>query len=328
MHASLHIDQPLRQTGPVKGSETVAYERVRVLCIRDGKVLLVQHRWTDGSLFWFVPGGGIKTGETVEETAVREMWEEAGVHVRVIRRLTPPEGVAKRWPEHAFVLAEATDTETRGPQPAADADAVFAVEWHPISAETPIGGLDAELWAPIGGLLQELTATSTRTDASVRMPPDRTLELMAPAESQLRELERLVRDSDAALWSRVCQAEGWPVALVAYHIARGFDRQSQFIAQAMSGGGPHLYSWDVTHELNAQIAREHPLPSADEVLATAREAVERVRGTICGMTQEQLDNAVIVNGDFRGSVRWLVRTLMPQHADGHLASIRLAAESI
>jgi len=133
------------------------YRRVRVLCVRDGRLLLVQHRWIDGSYFWFIPGGGIKEGETVEAAAVREVWEEAGVRVRVLRRLTRPEGLSAVGPEHAFVLAEALDEDTRGPQHAVDGDDVFAVEWHAITPEHPIGGLTPEFWSPIAGLLRELT---------------------------------------------------------------------------------------------------------------------------------------------------------------------------
>src|SRR5579859_7969284 len=47
-----------------------AYERVRVICFRESSLLLVQHRWHDGSYFWMLPGGGIKDGETIEDTAV------------------------------------------------------------------------------------------------------------------------------------------------------------------------------------------------------------------------------------------------------------------
>jgi len=135
---------------------TGSYSRVRVLCLRDGKLLLVQHRWTDGSYFWFIPGGGIKNGESIEDAAVREVWEETGVRIRVVRRLTRPPGITGVGPEHVFVLAAPLDTETRGPQPAVDGDTVFAVEWHAITDSRPIGGLTAEFWSPLGGLIREL----------------------------------------------------------------------------------------------------------------------------------------------------------------------------
>lgn len=136
------------------------YERVRVICLRRSVLLLVQHRWHDGSYFWLLPGGGIKDGETIEDAAVREVWEETGVRIHVHRELQRPAGITGAGPEHAFVLAEPLDDETRGPQPAIDGDTVFAVEWHTISASLPIGGLTPEFWAPLGPLLLSLAGSA------------------------------------------------------------------------------------------------------------------------------------------------------------------------
>jgi len=137
-----------------------SFERVRVVCLRQNALLLVQHRWHDGSYFWLLPGGGIKADETIEEAAVREVWEEAGVRIRVLRELERPAEITGAGPEQAFVLAEPLDEETRGPQPAIDGDAVFAVEWHTISPSSPIGGLTPEFWVGLGPLLLGLVGDS------------------------------------------------------------------------------------------------------------------------------------------------------------------------
>lgn len=48
---------------------------VRVLMIKDGQVLLVRQTYIPG---WFMPGGRLKRGETLEQAARREVKEETG----------------------------------------------------------------------------------------------------------------------------------------------------------------------------------------------------------------------------------------------------------
>jgi 8-oxo-dGTP pyrophosphatase MutT (NUDIX family) len=47
----------------------------RVMLVRDNSVLLVYHSYLSG---WHMPGGGMKRGETLLETARREAYEETG----------------------------------------------------------------------------------------------------------------------------------------------------------------------------------------------------------------------------------------------------------
>ena len=51
---------------------------VRVMMILDGKVWLVRQTYMPG---WFMPGGGLKRNETLEEAARREAREETGAEL-------------------------------------------------------------------------------------------------------------------------------------------------------------------------------------------------------------------------------------------------------
>jgi 8-oxo-dGTP pyrophosphatase MutT (NUDIX family) len=49
--------------------------------------LLLIHRNCDRQVQWEIPGGRVKENETPAAAAVREVWEELGIKVRILRRL-------------------------------------------------------------------------------------------------------------------------------------------------------------------------------------------------------------------------------------------------
>lgn len=54
--------------------------------IRNDAILMVRHH--DGRReYWTLPGGGLKPGETPEQAALREVWEETRLHARIARFL-------------------------------------------------------------------------------------------------------------------------------------------------------------------------------------------------------------------------------------------------
>ena len=66
---------------------------------KEGRVLL--HRRSDNGL-WSLPGGAIETGETAHAAAVREVQEETGYDVAVVRLLgvySNPEQTTTRYPD-------------------------------------------------------------------------------------------------------------------------------------------------------------------------------------------------------------------------------------
>ncbi len=55
---------------------------VGVVVLKDGKVLLVKRRDPPSAGQWAIPGGSVRLGETLQQAAERELYEETGVRVQ------------------------------------------------------------------------------------------------------------------------------------------------------------------------------------------------------------------------------------------------------
>lgn len=55
---------------------------VRILLVEDQQVVLVKHSYEPG---WFLPGGGVKRGETLEQAVRREAAEECGAVLHAVK---------------------------------------------------------------------------------------------------------------------------------------------------------------------------------------------------------------------------------------------------
>lgn len=56
---------------------------VGVVVQRKGEVLIAKRGKQPSKGLWSIPGGAVELGETVEEAAIREVWEECGIEIRV-----------------------------------------------------------------------------------------------------------------------------------------------------------------------------------------------------------------------------------------------------
>lgn len=101
------------------------------IIVRDGKVLMVRRRVSEGELMWQFPAGAIEAGESPEEAAVRETLEETGLKVEAAsligQRVHPKTGR-----EMSYTACEVIGGEAH----VADADELDAVAWVTL-AEIP-----------------------------------------------------------------------------------------------------------------------------------------------------------------------------------------------
>ncbi len=97
----------------------------------DGRLLLIHERTDDGAAtFWITPGGGLEPGETPQQAAVRETYEETGIEITLLPdapvahsrvRSWSGDGVTYEQTDHFFTVsvplgltfapAELTDVE-------------------------------------------------------------------------------------------------------------------------------------------------------------------------------------------------------------------------
>lgn len=113
----------------------------KAIIIKDGCVLFNRDRREDGSVYFDLPGGGQHKYETMEDALIREVKEETGYEVRVLRlaavveMINTDEEIRVRFSEYAhrmlhIFLAELTDAEQE--EPSERDFGMEASEWVPI----------------------------------------------------------------------------------------------------------------------------------------------------------------------------------------------------
>ena len=119
---------------------------VRVLCLSQDQILLVRHEDpTTGETYWVLPGGGREPGESFAEAAAREVREETGVAVRILRRLRVPASA----PHVTYALFLAKPVAHVEPAPTVDLGAeryLRAAAWHQLTVASPLGPLNPAFW--------------------------------------------------------------------------------------------------------------------------------------------------------------------------------------
>lgn len=74
---------------------------VKVLLVQNEQVLLVRHSYQDG---WFLPGGGVQRGETIETAVRREAREELGAALAEVRLMGVYSNIREYINDHVVVF--------------------------------------------------------------------------------------------------------------------------------------------------------------------------------------------------------------------------------
>ena len=114
--------------------------RAGVVLIEDGKVALIE-RHRAGKHYFVFPGGGVDAGETPEQAAIREMEEETGLRVTVLRKLAE---VHFGLSEQVYYLVDRLDGEF---------GTGTGIELTDSDPDDPTEGIYVPIWMP----LEELT---------------------------------------------------------------------------------------------------------------------------------------------------------------------------
>lgn len=74
---------------------------VRVMMLEDDKVWLIRHTYLSG---WFLPGGGLKRNETLDQAARREAYEETGAELKELTLIGVFTSFIQWKTDHAIVF--------------------------------------------------------------------------------------------------------------------------------------------------------------------------------------------------------------------------------
>ena len=123
-----------------------------VAVIRDGRILLAARGKPPGEGLFSLPGGMVETGETLAETALRELREEVGVEAELIGLIAPVEFIERdekgHIRHHIVIAAHAARWVSGEPQTGPEAKEIRWVTERDIA--------DLPMTAGLTGILKQV----------------------------------------------------------------------------------------------------------------------------------------------------------------------------
>ena len=129
-------------------------------------------------------------------------------------------------------------------------------------------------------------------------------------------------------WSNVCAPEGWTVAALAHHVAKGHARSAEWIA-TMTAGQPVYMTDEELDAENADDAQRFAAATKNDVLALHQRNSALLRALLGAMSRDDLDKHAAF-GPAGGALFPVERIAgaASRHIVGHLASIREAVGGV
>ena len=106
----------------------------KAIIIKDGRVLLNRCRHEDGTIYYDLPGGGQHPYESLEDAVRREVMEETGFEVSVLRfaalaeEIYTDEGLRTQYPDYTHRIMHIFLAEIVGDRCAAPSEKDFCME--------------------------------------------------------------------------------------------------------------------------------------------------------------------------------------------------------
>jgi hypothetical protein len=131
-------------------------------------------------------------------------------------------------------------------------------------------------------------------------------------------VERIPDDKWASLTTK---PEGWPLCVVAHHVAESHG-SIVGLAQAVATGQPvPPLTMEMIDQGNAQHAREHATAGKAETLRLLREGGTAAAGIVRGLSDEQLDRTGPVLGNPMPASA-VIEHILIDHVRQHLESVK------
>lgn len=152
---------------------------------------------------------------------------------------------------------------------------------------------------------------------------ERAMELARRFEQISDEAIALVEGCNEAQWAMICPEEGWPIGVVAHHIAVAMPVASRWVSRVAVGRAiPTTRA--MIDQLNDGHAEQSAAATRDETLTLLRTNSAQAAENVRGLNDEQLaQTAEVGPADGRElTAEQVIKFILIHHPKDHVASMR------